>query len=146
MPGRLLSRLLLQAVFVLLAVGTRVFVMAESLPGDSAYPNRRPRGYDVVNRDRGIGARRTRGRTGSVRWAEWLTQMARGDLGRSMVLGDTVVSLLAVQLGHTVWLSLVAWSLALLLGLSLGILTALRPDGWLRHIDINTVLRASPSS
>ena len=37
MPGRLLSRLLLQVVFVLLAVGTLCFVMAESLPGDSAY-------------------------------------------------------------------------------------------------------------
>ncbi|MEZ5704706.1 MAG: ABC transporter permease [Burkholderiaceae bacterium] len=150
MPGRLLSRLLLQAVFVLLAVGTLCFVMAESLPGDSAYRIAAGRyGYDVVNTEIAESVRAELGldRPAPVRWAEWLTQMARGDLGRSMVLGDTVVSLLAVQLGHTVWLSLVAWSLALLLGLSLGILTALRPDGWLRHtIDsLNTVLRASPS-
>jgi peptide/nickel transport system permease protein len=150
MSGRLLSRLLLQAVFVLLAVGTLCFVMAESLPGDSAYRIAAGRyGYDVVNTEIAESVRAELGldRPALVRWAEWLAQMARGDLGRSMVLGDTVVSLLAVQLGHTVWLSLVAWTLALLLGLSLGILTALRPGGWLRHtIDsLNTVLRASPS-
>lgn len=150
MPGRLLSRLLLQAVFVLLAVGTLCFVMAESLPGDSAYRIAAGRyGYDVVNTEIAESVRAELGldRPALVRWAGWLAQMAQGDLGRSVVLGDTVVSLLAVQLGHTLWLSLVAWALALLLGLSLGLWTALRPDGWLRHaIDqLNTVLRASPS-
>lgn len=150
MPGRLLSRLLLQVVFVLLAVGTLCFVMAESLPGDAAYRIAAGRyGYDVVNTEIAESVRAELGldRPALVRWAEWLGQMAQGDLGRSVVLGDTVASLLAVQLGHTLWLSLVAWTLALLLGLLLGLWTALRPEGWARHaIDqLNTLLRASPS-
>ncbi len=150
MGRRLWSRLLLQAVFVLLAVGTLCFVMAEALPGDAAYRVAAGRyGYDVMNAEIAEAVRAELGldRPAVVRWGDWLVQLAQGDLGRSVVLGDTVVSLLAVQLGHTVWLSLVAWAMALVLGLSLGFWTALRPHGWVRHAvdQLNTVLRASPS-
>lgn len=150
MSARLLGRLLLQVVFVLLAVGTLCFVMAESLPGDSAYRIAAGRyGYDVVNTEIAEAVRAELGldRPAYVRWADWLVQMVQGDLGRSMVLGDKVTDLIAFQLGHTLWLSLVAWLMALALGLTLGIWTALRPEGWLRWtIDqLNTVLRASPS-
>lgn len=150
MPARLLLRLLLQVLFVLVAVGTLCFVMAESLPGDSAYRIAAGRyGYDVVNAQIAEAVRAELGldRPAIVRWAEWLLQMAQGDLGRSMVLGDSVVSLIAFQLGHTLWLSLVAWGMAIALGLSLGVWTALRPDGWVRRVVdlLNTVLRASPS-
>jgi len=64
-----------------------------------------------------------------------------------MVLGDPVLNLVAYQLGQTVWLSLMAWLMALALGLSLGLWTALHPQGWARRaVDgLNTVLRASPS-
>lgn len=146
----LLGRLLLQVAFVLVAVGTLCFVMAESLPGDSAYRVAAGRyGYDVVNTEVAEAVRAELGldRPALVRWAEWLGQLARGDLGRSQVLGDSVTALVAVQLGHTLWLSLVAWGMALALGLALGLWTALRPDGWARRgIDhLNTVLRASPS-
>ncbi len=150
MHSRLLSRLLLQVVFVLLAVGTLCFVMAEWLPGDAAYRVAAGRyGYDVVSADVAAAVRAELGldRPAIVRWAEWLWLLAQGDLGRSMVLGDTVVSLVAFQLGHTLWLSLVTWGMALALGLSLGVWTALKPDGWIRHAvdQLNTVLRASPS-
>ncbi|MEX1165287.1 MAG: ABC transporter permease [Hydrogenophaga sp.] len=150
MLGRRLSRLLLQAGFVLFAVGTLCFVMAELLPGDAAYRIAAGRyGYDVVNTQIAEAVRAELGldRPAFVRWGEWLTQMAQGQLGRSMVLGDPVLNLVAYQLGHTLWLSLVAWIMALALGLALGLWTALHPGGWLRRaVDaINTVLRASPS-
>lgn len=150
MLGRRLSRLLLQAVFVLFAVGTLCFLMAELLPGDAAYRIAAGRyGYDVVNTAIAEAVRTELGldRPAFVRWGEWLMQMAQGDLGHSMVLGDPVLKLVAYQLGHTLWLSLVAWGMALALGLALGLWTALHPGGWLRRaVDtLNTVLRASPS-
>ena len=150
MLGRRLSRLLLQAVFVLLAVGTLCFVMAELLPGDAAYRIAAGRyGYDVVNTEIAEAVRAELGldRPALVRWAEWLGQVAQGNLGQSMVLGDPVLLLVAYQLGQTVWLSLVAWLMALALGLSLGLWTALHPNGWARQAvdSLNTVLRASPS-
>ncbi len=147
---RLIGRLLLQVVFVLLGVGTLCFVMAESLPGDSAYRIAAGRyGYDVVNTEIAEAVRAELGldRPALARWGDWLLQMAQGNLGRSMVLGDNVTELIAFQLGHTLWLSLVAWAMALALGLTLGIWTALRPHGWTRWAvdQLNTVLRASPS-
>ncbi|MCU0924547.1 MAG: ABC transporter permease [Hydrogenophaga sp.] len=150
MLGRRVSRLLLQAVFALFSVGTLCFVMAELLPGDAAYRIAAGRyGYDVVNTEIAEAVRAELGldRPALVRWGEWLLQMAQGDLGRSMVLGDPVLKLVAYQLGHTLWLSLVAWGMALALGLTLGLWTALHPGGWLRRaVDaLNTVLRASPS-
>lgn len=150
MVGRRLSRLLMQAVFVLLAVGTLCFAMAELLPGDSAYRIAAGRyGYDVVNTEIAESVRAELGldRPALVRWAGWLAQMAQGDLGRSVVLGDPVLALVGDQLGQTVWLSLVAWLMAVTLGLTLGLWTALRPHGWARRVvdGLNTVLRASPS-
>lgn len=143
-------RLLAQGVFVLLAVGTLCFVMAESLPGDVAYRVAAGRfGYDVVNTEIAQAVRAELGldRPALVRWAQWLGQLAQGQFGRSMVLGDPVLDLVAYQLGHTLHLSLVAWSLAVALGLGLGFWTALWPGGvWSRLIErVNTVLRASPS-
>lgn len=150
MLGRRLSRLLLQAVFVLLAVGTLCFVMAELLPGDAAYRIAAGRyGYDVVNTEIAEAVRAELGldRSALARWAEWLGQVAQGNLGQSMVLGEPVLHLVTYQLGQTVWLSLVAWLMALALGLSLGLWTALHPNGWARQAvdSLNTVLRASPS-
>lgn len=150
MYGRRLVRLLLQLLFVLLAVGSLCFAMAELLPGDAAYRIAAGRyGYDVVSTSIAESVRAELGldRAAIVRWAEWLVQLPQGELGRSMVLGDPVAELVAYQLGHTMWLSLVAWSIAIALGLFLGLWTALRPDGWLqRTVDgINTALRASPS-
>ena len=145
-----LARLLLQVVFVLLVVGTLCFVMAEWLPGDAAYRIAAGRyGYDVVNTEIAEAVRTELGldRPIWVRWNEWLLQLVQGQLGQSMVLGDPVLQLISYQLGHTLWLSLVAWLMAVGLGLSLGLWTAVYPNGWLRRtVDtINTVLRASPS-
>ena len=150
MPGRRLARVTLQLLFVLLAVGSLCFAMAELLPGDAAYRIAAGRyGYDLVSGSRAEAVRVELGldRPAVVRWAEWLLQLARGEMGRSMVLGDPVAGLVAYQLGHTVWLSLVAWLIAVALGLGLGLWSALRPAGWThRTIDaINTALRASPS-
>lgn len=150
MLGYRLFRLLLQAVFVLLAVGTLCFAMAELLPGDAAYRIAAGRyGYDVVNTEiaEAVRAELHLDRPAFARWAQWLGQLAQGNLGHSLVLGDPVLDLVAYQLGQTVWLSLVAWLMAVALGLSLGLWTALRPVGWTRRaVDgLNTVLRACPS-
>jgi len=150
MLGRRVFRLLLQVVFVLLTVGTLCFAMAELLPGDAAYRIAAGRyGYDLVNTEIAEAVRAELGldRPALLRWAEWLGQVAQGNMGQSMVLGDPVLHLVAYQLGQTVWLSLVAWLMALTLGISLGLWTAMHPEGWARQaVDgLNTVLRASPS-
>jgi len=145
-----LCRLWLQVTFALLAVGSLCFAMAEWLPGDAAYRIAAGRyGYDVVNTDLAESVRTELGlaRPALARWGEWLLALTQGQLGRSLVLSTPVWDLIAFQLGQTVWLSLVAWLLAIAMGLALGLWTALRPHGWARlSVDgLNTLLRASPS-
>lgn len=144
------SRLLAQVLFVLFAVGTLSFMMAETLPGDAAYRIAASRyGYDLMDTAAAETVRAELGldRPAVVRWADWLGEMAKGKLGTAMVSGEPVAHEVASQLGHTLYLSLVAWLMALVLGLAMGLWTALHPAGWLRcGVDaINTVLRASPA-
>jgi len=144
------SRLLTQAFFVLFAVGTLSFMMAETLPGDAAYRIAASRyGYDLMDAAAAEAVRAELGldRAAVVRWADWFGDMAQGNLGTAMVSGEPVTHEVAAQLGHTLYLSLVAWLIAVVLGLAMGLWTALHPAGRLRRaVDaINTVLRASPA-
>lgn len=144
------SRLLAQVFFVLFAVGTLSFMMAETLPGDAAYRIAASRyGYDLMDAAAAEAVRAELGldRPAVVRWADWLGEMAKGKLGTAMVSGEPVAHEVAAQLGHTLHLSLVAWLMAVVLGLAMGLWTALHPAGWLRRaVDaLNTVLRASPA-
>ena len=144
------SRLLAQVFFVLFAVGTLSFMMAETLPGDAAYRIAASRyGYDLMDAAAAEAVRAELGldRPAVVRWADWFGEMAKGKLGTAMVSGEPVAHEVAAQLGHTLHLSLVAWLMAVVLGLAMGLWTALHPAGWLRRaVDaLNTVLRASPA-
>ncbi len=143
-------RLLLQAVSALLVVGTLCFVMAESLPGDAAYRIAAGRyGYDLVDAAAAEAVRAELGldRPAAARWLQWLGQLLQGQAGVSMVLGEPVTALVAHQLGHTLWLSAVAWLMALVLGLGLGLWAAARPHGGIsRSMEAAmTALRATPA-
>src|SRR4051794_7673034 len=59
----------------------------------------------------------------------WLSGILSGDLGRSLVYRTDVSNLLGPRLGVTAFLVVYAGILILFVGLGLGILAALRPDG-----------------
>ena len=62
-----------------------------------------------------------------VRYWDWLTGVLRGDLGRSMVTGQTVSSRVGHGLGITLALVAVSMLLVVLFGVGLGTAAALRP-------------------
>jgi peptide/nickel transport system permease protein len=147
--GFLLLKWTSQAGFVALAVGTLSFFLLRSLPGDAAFRVAAGRyGYDLVD---AAAAEAVRQELGLARpwWqqlADWLSNLAQLNLGRSMVTGEKVIDELAHQLGATLELSLLAWCLALLLGTALGAWAALR-GGWVSRL-VDTaclLLRASPA-
>lgn len=65
-----------------------------------------------------------------VQFADYLVRLAQGDFGRSIHSGTPITELLAQRIPATVQLALVALSLALLVGLPLGILAALTYRRW----------------
>jgi peptide/nickel transport system permease protein len=63
-----------------------------------------------------------------VQYARWLGQLLRGDLGTSWRTGKPVLSLILERLPVTIELTLLAVALSLVLGVSAGVLSAVRRD------------------
>jgi peptide/nickel transport system permease protein len=142
-------RLVGQALFVALAVGTLSFIMTSALPGDAAFRIAAGRyGYDYVSAANAEAVRVELGldRPWLSQLIDWLSNLLQGRLGTSMVSGETVVSELAHQLGATIKLALVAWLLALALGVGLGCYCALKQGFAARVLEsLASGLRASPA-
>ena len=64
----------------------------------------------------------------------YVTDLARGDFGRSIATGRSVGSDLARYFPATLELCLLAMAIGLVVGISLGMLSALFKDRWLDHI------------
>lgn len=129
---RVASYRLVQACLVAVMVGALTFILVRSLPGDMAYRIAAGRyGYDIVD---GAAAEQVRRELGLdqpaiIAFGEWLWNMARFDLGVSLVSGVPVIEEIRHQLGHSVELAVIAVLLSLLIGPPLGILAGLGPGG-----------------
>lgn len=69
-----------------------------------------------------------------VRYFDWLGGVMRGDLGKSYNQGLPVSSLLAQRMGNTLQLALTALTLTAILGVALGVLSALYKNRWPDHL------------
>ena len=139
----------LQIVALALLVGTLCFFMARLLPGDLATRIAAGRyGYDLVNNAAADAVRAELGLDRPL-WSgllHWWGDIARLDLGRSVVSGDTVWAEIAHQLGATLELSAGALAVALAVGLPLGVWSGLHAGGWIDRVTLGlaVVLRAMP--
>lgn len=66
-----------------------------------------------------------------VQYLTWLSNIAKGDLGESMKARDSVVHVIVPRLGTTLILTAYAALLILLLGIPLGVLSAVSRTGWI---------------
>jgi peptide/nickel transport system permease protein len=144
----LLNRLV-QAVLVALMVGILTFIMTRALPGDLAYRIAAGRyGYDLVDAAAAakVAAELNLDQSALLAFGHWLLDLARLDLGVSLISGEPVLDEITHQLGNTLELASAAILLSLLIGPPLGILAGLRPGGWLDRflMLISTALRALP--
>lgn len=121
-------RRLLQAIAVMLTVTLLAFALFQYI-GD---PVTIMLGQDATEQDR-IQLREQLGlnRSAPVQFAHFVSNAAQGDFGLSLRQGQPVSDLLLARLPATVELSVVAAVLALLVGLPLGVYTALRRNSWL---------------
>lgn len=125
--AQFLIRRLLLIVPTLLGVSTIVFVILEAVPADPALmilgQQATPEQRELLREQMGLNAPTV------VRYLRWLGGAVTGDFGQSLADGRDVFSVAMGRLPATLLLLSASVSLALLIGVPLGILSAVRPHG-----------------
>ena len=131
-------RRLLLAIPTMVAVSIVVFLMLHLVPGDPAIiffgdQPVTPERLELVRRQMGLH------RPLPVQYLDFVRGIPRGDLGRSIHNRTPVLEELRTRVASSAQLALAAFVVAIALGLSLGLLSALRRGTW---VDAGSMLLA----
>lgn len=131
MTGYVLRRLLL-AIPTLLVMLTAIFVLVRLVPGDAA---------SVILGDQATAAslQALRVKLGLdqpmyVQYLSFIGDVLTGNLGRSLSSGRSVVQEVLLVLPSTIELALASIAIGLAFGLPLGIMAAIRRNGWIDYV------------
>ncbi|KOC91503.1 ABC transporter permease [Winslowiella iniecta] len=127
----LICKRLLLAIPTLLLVSIMVFSLQKLLPGDPvlamAGEERDPAVIAQLRDEYHLND------PIPAQYFHWISNALRGDLGMSLRTKEPVTQLIASKLPVTLELSLLAMIFALLIGISMGIIAAVRKDSWVDH-------------
>jgi peptide/nickel transport system permease protein len=127
MIGIVLRRLL-SALPILLIVSLITFAMIHLIPGDPAAAiaglSATPDQIANIRHDLGLD------QPLASQLVRWYVNLLHGDLGRSLLLGQPVLQATMFRLPVTIGLSLYALVITLIIGLTSGVLAALRQNTW----------------
>ncbi len=125
--GHVIRRRLLQALPVLVLATFVVFGLLKLMPGDIAITLAGENATE--QRIAEIRALYGLDQPFLVQYGSWLAKALQGDLSKSLANGEPVATSIARAFPHTLLIVLIAMSVALGLGIPLGMLAASRPDG-----------------
>ena len=127
----LIARRSFAAVPSVLGVIVLTFILTRALPGDpAAYfagPAASQEAIDQIRETLGLN------RSLPEQFLIYIGELFRGDLGRSLTTGQTVLSDLITRLPASLELTLAGLLLSLTFAIPLGILAAVRPNSWIDH-------------
>jgi len=127
--------LLRRAVFALgtlFGVSLIIFVVLRILPGDPLVAILGVEGHSKLTAEQRAYMMRDLGLADSlpVQYGRWLREIASGQLGKSFFRGDTVSAMILHRGPLSAEIALLALVISWLVGLPVGVLSALRPNGW----------------
>ncbi|AWN52270.1 ABC transporter permease [Methylobacterium sp. 17Sr1-1] len=126
---KFLARRLALAVPTLIIASMIIFALQQLLPGDTATAlSGEERDPEVIAF---IRAKYHLDRPLPVRYAYWAGGVLHGDLGESIRLQKPVIELIREKLPVTLELACLAMLVALVIGVPMGILSAVRPGTWI---------------
>jgi ABC-type dipeptide/oligopeptide/nickel transport system permease component len=134
--GRYIVRRLLLFIPTAWAALTLVFVIFRLVPGDPA----RLMAGDAATEESIAQLREEMGLNDSIfaQYLRYLNDLLHGDLGRSRVYQQNVIDPIMDRLPNTLLLALAAMSIALLVGVTIGVISALRARTWVDHVSMLT--------
>src|SRR5215475_8463864 len=136
---------LLAAVPNLVGVVVATFIMMRFLPGDPAafFAGPAATAQSIAE----VRARLGLDRSPLVQFLDYVTDLARGDLGSSLTSGQPVLADIAHRLPASLELTLAALMLAVMAGILLGVGAAVRPGGLADRLcsALSTLGQATPT-
>ena len=133
---------MLAVIPILIFVGIATFSLVHIAPGDAA--NIMAGDYAGPDDVKLIRAELGLDKPVSTQFVEWASRTLRGDFGKSIYSGRTVAELVSQRLEPTISLTVVGGTLAVLLGIPLGVFAAWRAGSrWDRGIQIFAALGIS---
>jgi peptide/nickel transport system permease protein len=129
---RLIINRLAQALATAAVLASLCFAMVHALPGDLALRVAAARvGDERVTPETADRIRREEGldRPLVIQYSQWMANLARADLGRSLLSGKPVAEELSYHARFTLQLGLLGWLLSYLIALPLGVAAGFRPGG-----------------
>jgi peptide/nickel transport system permease protein len=124
----LLARRLALGVLTILATSVLIFAGTEVLPGDVATAilgqSATPEAVEAIRNQLSLHD------PAPVRYVRWLTNFLQGDLGTSLANGRPIAQQVGARLGNTLFLASVAAAVAVPLAILLGLIAAIRANGW----------------
>jgi len=138
--GTYLRGRLLRAIPVVLGVSTLVFFMIHLLPGDPA--------QEIASRSPGMtqeSVQKIRVQLGLdqplyKQYLQFLSREVHGNLGRSIFSNQPVTKMIHDQVGSTLQLTFAGIFIAILIGVTLGIVAAVRHNTWLDTASMTVAL------
>ncbi|MCB0110214.1 MAG: ABC transporter permease [Caldilineaceae bacterium] len=131
MQGYILRRLI-QMVFVLLLFSVVVFTVLRLVPGDPVAAQlgleASAEAYDQLRAEMGLD------QPIYVQYARWLQDVSRGDFGTSWRSHQSALSLIQRRFPATIWLTVSAIAIGLIISVPLGILSGVRPHSLVAHL------------
>ncbi|QDL55102.1 ABC transporter permease [Rhodoferax aquaticus] len=126
-------RRLLISIPILFGITVIVFFIASKMPGDAVLAmisNETPQAEDLIKLRRG-----QLGLDVPVyeQYGRWVGQLLQGKLGYSFQSGESVIDIISARLPATLQLMGVALFIAIVLGVTLGVISALKQYSWLDY-------------
>lgn len=130
-------RRLVQAVPIILAVAALIFLLFSVIPGTFA-SSLGDDGRNVVDAEVMARMNKELGLNDPVyvRFGHYVAKLAQLDLGTSFRTRQSVTSMLAARLWPTAQLTFAAMVFAIVFGVSLGFIAALRPGSWIDSVSM----------
>lgn len=129
-------RRILQMILVLLLVTILIFLMVRLFPGDPIMlylarqdaPEITPEKIEYLRHEFGLD------KNFVLQYFDWLGHTIRGDLGDSLLTRAPVMDDIKIRLPVTLYLGSLAFILSILIGVPIGMITAIRRGTWLDNI------------
>ncbi len=139
---KLIAQRLVLGLLTLFAASVLIFSGTEILPGDLAsailQQNATPESLAAMRKELGLD------RPAVVRYGEWLSGAAHGDLGHSLANRRDVAEEIGPRLKNTIFLALYAALIAVPLAVGLGLMAAINQGGFYdRAVNVITLMTIS---